>query len=153
MRWDVAAILGASLLLGAASGPDDAVRAALAARLQLAKPPAGTVGWADLNGDGRDEALFLMSERDFCGSGGCAFYVLARDRSSWRIVSSSTITRAPIRVLEARSHGWRDLAVTVGGGGLPNGEVRLRFDGRRYPANPSLAPAAGPAAGRTLISE
>lgn len=31
--------------------------------------------------------------------------------------------------------------MTVGGGGIPSGLRRLRFDGESYPDNPTVAPA------------
>lgn len=52
-------------------------------------------------------------------------------------------TRAPIRLLERRSHGRRDLAVQVAGGGIVEGyEAAVPFDGRRYASNPTVAPSA-----------
>ena len=33
-------------------------------------------GWADLNGDGRPEALVYMMSGNYCGSGGCDLYHL-----------------------------------------------------------------------------
>ncbi|PIB95710.1 hypothetical protein [Caulobacter sp. X] len=97
-------------------------------------------GQADLDGDRRAEQFVLIEDSDFCGSGGCVLVVL-RDRGGrYDKVLRSTVTRAPIRVLPTRSQGWRDIAVNVGGGGLEPGTVRLRFNGKRYPGNPTLAP-------------
>jgi hypothetical protein len=39
-------------------------------------------------------------------------------------------------------HGWHNLGVWVGGGGIqPGYEAELRFDGKKYPGNPSVPPA------------
>lgn len=96
----------------------------------------------DLDGAGVPEGIVLTADADRCGSGGCDLYVLARDGSSWRVVTEASITRAPIRVLATSHHGWRDLAVRVAGGGiLPGHDVQLAFDGRAYPENPTLPPA------------
>ena len=98
--------------------------------------------YADLNGDGVDEALVYLQSRSSCGSGGCNLYVLASRGGYWRRVSGHTITRPPIRILPARHHGWRDLSVWVVGGGILQGyHAALPFDGKTYPLNPTLPPA------------
>jgi hypothetical protein len=110
---------------------------------------------ADLNGDGRDEALILMRARSWCGTGGCTMLVLTPERSGWRTVTRMTVTYAPVRLLPTRNRGWRDLAVRVAGGGIRAGEVTLRFNGRTYPTNPTSVPAQRGRAtpGRVLITE
>ena len=111
--------------------------------------------FADLNGDGRDEALVSLQSGLFCGSGGCALYIYTPAGSSWRQVAELTIVNAPVRLLTTRSRGWRDLAVMVRGGGveIPH-EARIRFDGRTYASNPSTAPRLrGRAPGRVLIGD
>lgn len=96
----------------------------------------------DLNGDGVREAIVRIVDSQVCGSGGCSLYILARQGSHYRLVSWTTITRPPIRVLTTRSHGWRDIAVFVQGGGIiPGYEARLSFDGKAYPMNPTMPPA------------
>jgi len=97
---------------------------------------------ADLNGDGRSEAFFYLTDRDYCGSGGCTLVVLSRKGSSYRVVLRSTVTQLRIRLLATFTRGWRDVGVTVAGGGITRPYVaRLRFDGHRYPSNPTVAPA------------
>jgi hypothetical protein len=111
--------------------------------------------FADLNGDGRAEALVSLHSGLFCGSGGCALYIYTPEGASWREVAELTIVNAPVRLLSTRSRGWRDLAVHVRGGGIeiPR-EARIRFDGTTYASNPSLAPRIrGRAPGRVLIGE
>jgi hypothetical protein len=97
---------------------------------------------ADLNGDGRSEAILYLSDRDYCGSGGCTLVVLSPKGSSYRIVLRSTVTQLPVRVLPTSTRGWRDIGVTVTGGGITRPYVaRLRFNGNRYPGNPTVPPA------------
>lgn len=97
---------------------------------------------ADLNGDGRAEALLYVTDRDYCGSGGCTLMVLSPKGSSYRVVLRLTVTQLPVRVLPTSTRGWRDLGVTVSGGGITRSYVaRLRFDGNRYPGNPTVPPA------------
>lgn len=97
---------------------------------------------ADLNDDGAAEVLVYAEGPENCGSGGCDLYVLARGVTGWRVVTDMSVTRLPLRVLRAKSHGWHDLSVHVAGGGiLPGYDVRLRFDGNHYPDNPTVPPA------------
>lgn len=98
------------------------------------------LAWQDLNDDGTDEAIVYLAGPYFCGTGGCSLLVLMPSGSAWRKVGDVSTVRTPIRVLATRSHGWRDLAVEVAGGGGPVGTVALRFDGAAYPGNASLAP-------------
>lgn len=88
---------------------------------------------ADLNGDGRDEAVVWARDSSDCGSGGCDLYVFVRDKSGWRRLSSTFITRPPIKILPTSTHGWRDLAAWEAGGGIERPfEARLRFNGHNY---------------------
>jgi len=103
----------------------------------------------DLNRDGRLEALIYATDAGQCGSGGCNLFVLARAGGSWRVVSDVSVARPPVSLLPTTTHGWRDLSVFVAGGGIVQGyAARLRFDGRRYPGNPTVPPAV-PLAGKT----
>jgi hypothetical protein len=96
----------------------------------------------DLNGDGTPEAIVYLVSNEWCGSGGCNTFILVRDANTWRIVTSITVTRPPIRVLTNRVNGWLSIGVWVQGGGILRGyEAELCFDGRSYPSSPSLPPA------------
>lgn len=151
--------LGASILLAPAAiaqrrPVSPAVPAGLEARLhsflqthfrdyRRASPDARYVaGFADLDGDGRPEAIVQVFASSACGSGGCNLHVFSFGREGWGMVSTMTVANAPIRVLDTRSRGWRDLAVRVAGGGIRGGyEAQLRFNGRAYPGNPTVPPA------------
>ena len=105
-----------------------------------------TVALSDLNGDGRLEALIYAmattggGDADLCGSGGCKLYVLSLTSTGYRSVTNISISRPPIRVLPMTTNGWHDLGVLVSGGGIiPGYEARLRFNGQKYPSNPSTA--------------
>jgi hypothetical protein len=106
------------------------------------KPTRYLASFVDLNGSGSDEVIVYLMNGGWCGSGGCTTLILAQDKTSYRVVTRVTITWPPIRVLETKSHGWRDIAVWVEGGGIqPGYEALLQFDGEHYPANPSVGPA------------
>ena len=91
-----------------------------------------TYALVDLDGDGIQDAVVYLNA-DYCGSGGCAIRIMKGTKDGFAYVSGSTITRLPIYVLPSKTNGWRDIAVTIGGGGLKYGTVILKYDGRRYP--------------------
>jgi hypothetical protein len=96
----------------------------------------------DLDGDGRAEYVVHVAGPMVCGSGGCDTFVFAQEGSGLRLVSRTSVTRTPIVVASTTTQGWRDLVVRVSGGGIiPGYDARLRFDGRTYPANPTVPPA------------
>lgn len=138
---------------------DQALRAFLQTSFAEARENYGDTSYvaafADLNGDGRDEALVSLQSGMFCGSGGCALHIYTPAGASWREVTELTIVNAPVRLLSTRSRGWRDISVMVRGGGIEMPyEARIRFDGRTYASNPSIAQRLrGRAPGRVLIGE
>ncbi|MET0238760.1 MAG: hypothetical protein ABW184_02585 [Sphingobium sp.] len=140
----------AAILLAASVVPADA-KSFITGDLKLTDYRAAA---ADLNHDGSPEVLVLANGPDYCGSGGCALFILTRQARSYRVVTKLSVTRPPIQALPTSSHGWDDLSVTVAGGGIIRPyQAQLRFDGRRYPRNPTVAPAvpAKGKAGRVVI--
>lgn len=95
---------------------------------------------ADLNGDGRVEAIVLFSGEDWCKKTGCSLVVFQMERTGFRPVTHVTSASAPILVGPGRNYGWRDLIVNTGGGAAPVRQVRLGFTGRGYPRNALLQP-------------
>ncbi|NOQ91331.1 MAG: hypothetical protein GQ552_01285 [Flavobacteriaceae bacterium] len=87
----------------------------------------------DLNGDYKKEYLVGFKNSYFCGSGGCTFYLLHNDGA---VITIFTVSDAPfIAMVKAKTNGWKDLLVKS------DGSLRqLKFDGKTYPPNPSVAP-------------
>ena len=132
------ALLAAAVALQGATG-GDSVRAYIE---RTYGPSTYKRADADLNGDGRKEVLVYFTDAASCGSGGCILVILSPRRNGYRLVLRSTVTRLPIMLLATSTHGWRDIGVTVQGGGITQAyEARLRFNGYRYPSNPTLPPA------------
>jgi hypothetical protein len=96
----------------------------------------------DLNDDGIEDAVVLITNADYCGSGGCTFLVFTGVAEGYKLVSSSTITRAPVFFLKEKHNGWHTLSVFLAGGSVKKGQVLMRFNGKKYPGNPSLQPRA-----------
>jgi len=103
----------------------------------------------------KEEIVVYISGRTWCGSSGCRMLVLQPYGTSFTLIGETTITRLPIRILRSSSHGRADIGVWVQGGGIqPGYEAALRFDGRSYPSNPSVAPArrlSAKEAGKVII--
>ena len=108
------------------------------------------------DGTTKEEIVVYVSGRLWCGSGGCRLWILEPDGASFKVIGEETIVRPPIRVLQSKSRGHFDIGVWVQGGGIqPGYEALLRFDGKSYPGNPSVAPARQlpeEVAGKVLIS-
>ena len=126
--------------------PQDSVRTFLQDFLAPRSPGDETMTFfdadVDVDEDGNPETLVYLMGNQFCGSGGCTLLVLSSDDASFRLITRMTLVRTPVRVLDAKSHGWRDLSVRVQGGGIqPDHEALLQFDGTTYPSNPTTPPA------------
>jgi hypothetical protein len=100
------------------------------------------IGFADLNGDGNDEAMVFVLGAYWCGSGGCNALVLTPEGDSWKQVAETSVSSLPIGMLDSQSNGWKDLTISFSGGGLPPGIGQMQFDGTTYPRNPTSAPVA-----------
>jgi putative lipoprotein len=128
------------------SKPEDALKSFLQRYVKENGITDSTTRYADafvdLNGDGMKEAIVYLVGRWWCGTGGCPTLVLTPEASSYRLVTKILVTRAPIRVLPTRSHGWRTLTALVQGGGVqPGYEAELAFDGESYPTSAANPPA------------
>ena len=98
--------------------------------------------FVDLRDDGTKQAIVYFIDRYSCASGGCTTLILDPRGASYRVVTSITIARLPIRVLSTKSNGWHDVSVVVASGGIqPGYEAMLPFDGKTYPKNPTVLPA------------
>lgn len=112
--------------------------------------------FVDLKDDGTQEAIVYLIGPRWCGSGGCPSLVLLPEGSSYKVVTKTTITQLPIRILWTKTNGWHDLGVWVQGGGIqPGYAARLKFNGKKYPSNPSVPPAQKmqKAEGKVVIAE
>ncbi|HLV88820.1 MAG TPA: hypothetical protein VKV39_17675 [Candidatus Sulfotelmatobacter sp.] len=92
----------------------------------------------DLRDDRTKEAIVYLSSNGWCGTGGCTMLILAPEGTSYRVVTKVPAVRLPIRVLDAKSNGWRDIGVVARKSGVePLYEAILSFDGNSYPISVS----------------
>lgn len=141
-------------------GRQDALEGAIAAYVEPLglrwEPTTAQVAWADLNGDGLDDALVTLSGSDWCGSGGCTLLVFeamdeidAEEMGPFRPAAEISMVRGPVRVVPGWGY-WSDLIVDS-----RDGARVLRFDGQSYPPSSSDGEVLrGPLpAGTTLFAD
>lgn len=132
--------LAASAQSLAAGSPalDEAVKA----WAETPTAPRYAHAWVDLNNDAETDAVVLLSDSAYRGSGGCRMLILKGTNNGFHLLSSSTVIRKPILLSPELRHGWHTLLVSVGGGGMEPGQAVLVFDGTQCPANPTMQPQA-----------
>lgn len=97
----------------------------------------------DLNGDGRLDVLVYAFGKEMCGTGGCDALVFQSVNGGYKLVSNISLVWNPVIVSRHKTHGWNDLILFVVVGGIQPGYYAvLRFDGSKYPENPTVEPAA-----------
>ena len=136
--------------------PDEAVlQQSVASWITANYPDMGKLLYAsaesDLDGDDTAEVLAYVGGPMMCGTGGCNLVVLKREGGDLRKISELSVVQLPVGVLDSKSNGWRDLAVTIAGGGVAEHTVRLQFDGKGYPRNPTVAAQETDSLGTVLI--
>ena len=104
----------------------------------------------DLDGDNRQEMLVYLQDPIWCGPHGCDLLIFTpTGRGAWRQVAELSAGATPVRVLQGRSRGWRDLSLYVRTSLMPGAQARFRFDGATYAASPR---PLRDEVGRTLIA-
>ena len=94
----------------------------------------------DLNGDSRDEIIVHLVGQTLCGSEGCDTLVFTPSGTNFQRVATIRLTHTPIRVSQRSTSGWRNLIVSVSGGGVRRHDTELRYDGESYPSDPTTIP-------------
>ncbi|MCB1636310.1 MAG: hypothetical protein KDI51_17110, partial [Xanthomonadales bacterium] len=87
---------------------------------------------ADLNDDEWTDAVVLIQQFGYCGTGGCTLLLLVGTEDGFEVVDRAPVVREPIALTEEWRSGWRTLVVGRGGGGVPSGLALMWFDGSQY---------------------
>lgn len=111
--------------------------------------------WADVSGDGVDDALVYLESPSWCGSGGCTVLVFERmtdeeaiaELGTFRPAAEISLMHGPVVLSETRTDGWADLIVEQADGS----RTALRFDGETYPASPAEGIALNAAPAGTVL--
>src|SRR5882762_9724914 len=85
---------------------ESSIRKAISAWAKQPAPPAYRYALVGLNDDGIDDAVVLLTDKAYCGSGGCTMIILQGKPGAFQVVSSSTVTHQPILVLPEKHNGW-----------------------------------------------
>lgn len=92
----------------------------------------------DLNDDGVDEIIIYIVGSKWCGSGGCTALIAREEDNQYKLITKVTVLTPPIIVTNDKTNGYKNIIVYSIGGGIKSGYRILKYDGKRYPANPSL---------------
>ena len=126
-------------------GPDEELLAWIRAEYADDVGEDGTLlyrsGTVDLDGDGTDEILAYVGGPMLCGTGGCGLVVLQHTGKGLQKVGDIGPSQLPVGVFESSTFGWRDLAVSIYGGGGQSGVAKVPFGENAYADNPTVAPA------------
>lgn len=87
----------------------------------------------DLDGDGVNEYFVAPRGSYFCGSGGCTVFLMRNDGS---LITRFTVVDFPFYVLPVKDKGMNRLVMRSAGD-----YHLMKFDGKTYPANPSVVSA------------
>lgn len=94
----------------------------------------------DLNGDKKPETFVYLSGSSVSGTGGSTALIFEDDKDAYKLVSRFTLVQNPIVVSNSKTNGWNDLIMYVSGGGIEPFYSQIKFDGNKYPSNPSVQP-------------
>lgn len=94
----------------------------------------------DLNEDKKPETFVYLLGTYVSGSGGSTALIFEDDEDEYKLISKITLVRNPIIVSHSKTNGFRDLIMYVSGGGIKPFYSQIKFDGSKYPSNPSVQP-------------
>jgi hypothetical protein len=118
------------------------------------KPDHYDIARTDLNADGKEDVLALMNGRSgYRGSGGATMFILKGTADGFESLGSIGVVNEPIFARKSVKNGFRDLLVTVRGGGATPGLAALEFGGKKYPASPGEATAKEKETDELLFAE
>lgn len=86
----------------------------------------------DLNADGKNEQFVWFKGMNWCGSGGCTALLLSDEQ---KLITYFTVIDFPVTISEDKTDGWKNLIVYSG-----RANRLLKWSGKGYPKNPSVAP-------------
>ncbi|WP_330396824.1 hypothetical protein [Anaeromicrobium sediminis] len=98
----------------------------------------------DLDGDNVPETFVYLVGPSVCGTGGCSAAIFKDVDGEYELLSKFTLVNNPIIVSNNKTNGYKDLVMYVSGGGIEAFCGEMKFDGTKYPQNPSLQPKLKP---------
>ncbi len=99
-------------------------------------------------GDCLSPLIFLNGKSGYCGTGGCTVLITACDgKGGYRILGEPSVSDVPIYRASNSHHGYHNIKVYA----RKRGQVLLRYNGKAYPENASMAPTTKIVPGDRLI--
>lgn len=118
------------------------------------KPDHYDIARTDLNADGKEDVLALMNGKSgYYGSGGATMFILKATADGFESLGSVKVINEPIYARKSMHDGFRDLLVSVKGGGTEPGLSELQFGGTAYPSSPGEATAKLEVTDEVLFAE
>lgn len=98
----------------------------------------------DLNDDGKPEVFVYLVGPFVCGTGGCSAAIFKQENGEYKLLSKFSLVNNPIIISDNKTNGYKDIIMDVYGGGIESFFAKLKFDGIKYPMNPSIQPKVEP---------
>lgn len=90
----------------------------------------------DLNGDDKKEIFVYLIGEYVSGTGGSTALII--ESENYNVISDFTLVNNPIIISDEKTNMWNDIVMRVSGGGAEPSYVQIKFDGEKYPSNPSI---------------
>lgn len=97
-----------------------------------------------LNNDMEPETFVYFIGSELCGTGGCSAAIFSCENGEYKLLSKFTLVNNPILITNNFTNGYRDIIMFVSGGGIKESYRIMKFDGSRYPEDPSIQPKVKP---------
>lgn len=94
----------------------------------------------DLDGDGILEVFVYLIGFYVCGTGGCSAAIFKQKNGEYSLLSRFSLVNNPVVISNSKTKGYRDIIMNVYGGGIENFFALIKYDGTKYPSNPSIQP-------------
>jgi len=80
--------------------------------------------------------VYLTGGSGYCGTGGCTLLMFGCAKEGYRLLGATSVAFPPVYVAKSSTKGYHGMKVALKDGTL----VVLKFDGKKYFSNASVAP-------------
>lgn len=92
------------------------------------------------NSTNKNGLIAYFSRGPYCGANSCMALILRQNakRPYFKLIGTIYQVSSPIYGLKNKNYGWQDLGIMTTTGQAQKSLVRLRFNGSKYPLNPTM---------------
>ncbi|WP_140385732.1 MULTISPECIES: hypothetical protein [Acetobacter] len=92
------------------------------------------------NSSNKDGLIAYFSTGPYCGANSCMALILRQNTKSphFKLIGTINQVSSPIYGFKNKNYGWQDLGILTTTGQAQKGLVRIRFNGSKYPSNPTM---------------